>query len=196
MALRRSDDRRGEPPGDESDKHLWAANRYDRAYDELFDVQSNVTGQIASALRAEREQTAVDAEQQIVIGAELTQCAADSGELIPMLAAVEANLGATPEQMLADAGYRDEAVFAALAERATDLIVSLAREGRKIGKIDAENEPHTAAMAERLSSEAGRAAYACRKHIVEPPNGWIKSVLGFRQFSLRGWRRCARSGSW
>ena len=25
--------------------------------------------------------------------------------------------------------------------------------------------------------------------IAEPPNGWIKSVLGFRQFSLRGLRR-------
>jgi hypothetical protein len=41
-------------------------------------------------------------------------------------------------------------------------------------------------MAEKLQSVEGQAAYRRLKHIVEPPNGWIKSVLGFRQFSLRG----------
>ena len=28
--------------------------------------------------------------------------------------------------------------------------------------------------------------YAKRKHVVEPPYGWIKRCLGFRAFSLRG----------
>jgi hypothetical protein len=37
-----------------------------------------------------------------------------------------------------------------------------------------------------LSTQAGRAAYAIRKQTVEPVFGIIKSVLGFRQFSLRG----------
>ena len=46
-------------------------------------------------------------------------------------------------------------------------------------------------MAARLKSAAGEAAYRKRKWIAEPPNGWIKSVLGFRQFSLRGLHRCA-----
>ena len=73
-------------------------------------------------------QTAVDAENGIVIAAELVQCAADSGELVPMLEAIRTNLGAAPEQTLADAGYRDEAVFAALADGDTQLIVSLGRE--------------------------------------------------------------------
>jgi hypothetical protein len=41
-------------------------------------------------------------------------------------------------------------------------------------------------MARALKSEAGKAAYRRRKAIVEALNGWIKSVLGFRQFSLRG----------
>ena len=76
--------------------------------------------------------------------------------------------------------------FDLLADRGTDLIVSLGREGRDIAKIDATSQPRTAAMAERLQSVEGKAAYRRRKHIVEPPNGWIKSVLGFRQFSLRG----------
>ncbi len=31
--------------------------------------------------------------------------------------------------------------------------------------------------------------YRRRKWIAEPPNGWIKNVLGFRQFSLRGLKK-------
>ncbi|PSL78524.1 hypothetical protein C7T35_42465, partial [Variovorax sp. WS11] len=42
------------------------------------------------------------------------------------------------------------------------------------------------AMDARLKTPPGQAAYRKRKWIVEAPNGWIKSVLGFRQFSLRG----------
>ncbi|HBV4935127.1 TPA: transposase, partial [Klebsiella pneumoniae] len=30
------------------------------------------------------------------------------------------------------------------------------------------------------------AAYRRRKSIVEAPNGWIKAVMGLRQFSMRG----------
>jgi hypothetical protein len=41
-------------------------------------------------------------------------------------------------------------------------------------------------MAHRLTTKAGRAAYALRKQTVEPVFGIIKSVMGFRQFSLRG----------
>jgi hypothetical protein len=41
-------------------------------------------------------------------------------------------------------------------------------------------------MADRLKSDAGRARYRRRKAIVEPVIGWIKEVLGFRRFSLRG----------
>lgn len=41
-------------------------------------------------------------------------------------------------------------------------------------------------MAERLASPEGQAHYRRRKVIVEPVFGWIKHILGFRQFSLRG----------
>ena len=42
------------------------------------------------------------------------------------------------------------------------------------------------AMAHKLKTQAGRAAYALRKQTVEPVFGIIKSVMGFRQFLLRG----------
>ena len=41
-------------------------------------------------------------------------------------------------------------------------------------------------MAHKLRSSSGRAVYALRKQTVEPVFGIVKSVMGFRQFLLRG----------
>jgi len=131
-------------------------------------------------------QTAVDAQRQIIVAAELTDNAADSGQLPALIEAVERNVGSLPAQALADAGYRSEAVLEYLANSPCELIVALGREGKEHAGIDAGQYPHTAAMAVRLQTDAGKAAYRRRKAIVEPPNGWIKAVLGFRQFSFRG----------
>ena len=49
-------------------------------------------------------------------------------------------------------------------------------------------------MKHRLKTREGRAIYGCRKCTVEPVFGIIKSVLGFRQFHLRGLE--AVSGEW
>ena len=131
-------------------------------------------------------QTAVDAHAQIIVAAELTTCAADNGELPRMLDVIAATLGDAPAVALADAGYRSEATLAQLSDSATAVIVALGREGKGRVAIAADQLPHTAAMAAKLQTAEGRAKYRRRKVIVEPPNGWLKQVLGFRQFSLRG----------
>ena len=77
-------------------------------------------------------------------------------------------------------------VFEQLKDSPSELIVALGRQGKQTVAIDAEQYPHTAAMDAKLKTPQGQAAYRKRKWIVEAPNGWIKSVLGFRQFSLRG----------
>lgn len=41
-------------------------------------------------------------------------------------------------------------------------------------------------MAAKLKTQPGQDKYRRRKAIVEPPNAWIKQVLGFRQFSFKG----------
>ena len=130
--------------------------------------------------------TAVDAEHQIIVAAELTNCAADSQALPAVLAAVKESLGELPVQTLADAGFRSEAVLAKVSSGHGDVLVALGREGKDDATINADKYPHTAAMAAKLRTLAGNAAYRRRKAIVEPPNGWIKSVMGFRQFSMRG----------
>lgn len=131
-------------------------------------------------------QTAVDDTAHIIVAAELTNSASDAGELPPMLAAVQRNLGAAPQQVLADTGYKSESVFETLSTSDCDVVVALGREGKAQLKINREKLPHTAAMADKLQTVAARLAYARRKWLAEPPNGWIKNVLGLRQFSLRG----------
>lgn len=167
----------------------------DDAQDSFTDPDSRIMKHSSGAFeQSYNAQNAVDAENQIIIAAELTQCAADSDQLPKVLKVVEENLGALPDQVLADAGYRGEDVFAELADKAIEVIVSLGREGKKAAGIDSQKYPHTAKMAERLKTDAAKQAYSQRKHIVEPPNGWIKRVLGFREFSMRGYEKCR--GEW
>jgi len=131
-------------------------------------------------------QAAVDETAHIIVAAELVNSAADSGQLAMVLAAVKRDAGDDPRQVLADAGYRSEAMFEQLAEHPSELIVALGRDGKHDVAIDPKKRPLCAAMAEKFKSAATQAAYRKRKWISEPPNAWVKSVLGFRQFSMRG----------
>jgi hypothetical protein len=106
--------------------------------------------------------------------------------LLPMIQAVQDNLGELPELGLADAGYRSEEN---LKNAPIDLVVALGREGKQHAEVDAQQYPHTAAAAAKLKTGQGQATYRKRNWIAEPPNGWIENVLGFRQFSMRGLHR-------
>ena len=162
----------------------------DKAQDNFTDPDSRIMKRSGGGFDASyNAQTAVDDAAHIIVAAELTNCASDAGELPTMLQAVQDNLGTLPGQALADTGYKSEAVFEALAGSDCDLVVSLGREGKHELHFDPERSPHTAAMAAKLQTDQGKAAYRRRKWIAEPPNGWIKNVLGFRQFSLRGLHR-------
>ena len=134
-------------------------------------------------------QTAVDDTAHLIVAAEVGNNASDAGQLVPMLQAVQTNTGQAPRQALADAGYRSEKNFEYLADSPTDIVVAMGREGKRCAQIKALTHPHTAAMAAKLQTAEGQSAYRRRKWLAEPPNGWIKSVLGFRQFSLRGLQR-------
>ena len=131
-------------------------------------------------------QTAVDEAAHIIVAAELDNTAADVNWLLPMIEAVGNNLGELPQLGVADAGYRSEDN---LTNAPIELVVALGREGKEHAQVDALTYPCTAAMAAKLQTDEGKTAYRKRKWIAEPPNGWIKSVLGFRQFSMRGLRR-------
>lgn len=126
------------------------------------------------------------------MAAEVVNTSSDVQQLPMMLAAVKAHTESNAAQVLADAGYRSEAVMAELAQALpdTELVIALGREGKQQAKPrDAQHYPYTVAMQAKFQTDKVKEDYRKRKWIAEQPNGWIKSVLGFRQFSIRGLKR-------
>ncbi len=157
----------------------------DDAQDNFTDPESRIMKTSAGFDQCYNGQLAVDEASQIIVATGLTNCAADNGALLPLIDQAQRTLGEPPPEVLADAGYRDDATFAVLETRQITAYVSLGREGKPGATPNPVHEA-TGRMAERLASERGRTRYRRRKAIVEPVIGWIKAVLGFRRFSLRG----------
>jgi transposase len=157
----------------------------DDAQDNFTDPESRIMKTSAGFDQCYNGQLAVDEASQIIVATGLTNCAADNAELLPLIEQAHDTLGDQPPEVLADAGYRDDATFAALETREITAYISLGREGTPSATPNPALEA-TRRMAERLASERGRTRYRRRKAIVEPVIGWIKAVLGFRRFSLRG----------
>jgi transposase len=141
-------------------------------------------------------QAVVAAGSLLVVAADVVQAPNDKRQLSPMLdklAALPEDLG-KPETLLADNGYFSAANVAACGAAGIAPLIALGREGHhpSLGERFAEAPPApddptpVEAMAHRLKTLEGRKLYAQRKHIPEPVFGIIKSVLGFRQFLLRG----------
>ena len=138
-------------------------------------------------------QAAVDSAAQIIVAAEITQQANDKKQLVPMMQAVEKNLGQKPEHVTADAGYFSEQAVTDPAVNGVDLLVAVSREKHgkgeqtEMAKRGEPQEPRAAeTMREKLSGAAGKAIYKMRKAVVEPVFGQIKERRGLRRFLLRG----------
>jgi hypothetical protein len=141
-------------------------------------------------------QAVVAADSLLVVAANVVQAANDKQQLEPMLgklAALPADLG-RPQTMLADNGYFSAANVTACAAAGIEPLLALGRtphhpslgERFAVGPPPPENPTPLEAMAHRLATPEGKKLYGQRKHIPEPVFGIIKSVLGFRQFLLRG----------
>ena len=162
----------------------------DKAQDSFTDPESRIMKRAGGGFDySYNAQTAVDEAHHIIVAAEVVNTSSDVQQLPMVLAAVKAHTELNATQVLADAGYRSEAVMAELAQSQpdTELVIALGREGRELAKPrDAQRYPHTVAMQAKFQTDKCKADYRKRKWIAEPPNGWIKNVLGFRQFSMRG----------
>ena len=157
----------------------------DDAQDNFTDPESRIMKASHGFDQCYNGQLAVDERTQLIVATGLTNCAADNGELLPLITRAQAPLGGVPPEVLADAGYRGEATFQTLEAQGITAYISL---GHEVRPAKPPNPAHLATrrMADRLKSEVGRARYRRRKAIVEPVIGWIKEVLGFRRFRLRG----------
>ncbi len=141
-------------------------------------------------------QAAVATDSLLVIAADATQAPTDKQQLEPMLnniADLPDALGKVGE-LLADNGYFSESNVNACAAAGVEPVIALGREAHHPSLderfADAPASPPDPtpleAMKHRLTTPQGKKRYALRKQTPEPVFGIIKSVLGFRQFLLRG----------
>jgi transposase len=137
-------------------------------------------------------QAAVDEGSQLILAAQLLNTPAENAVLLPMIDQVECNTGSRPQMVLADTNYASETTFTGLEARGVAACVALGSEDKQRAIKSAL--PATRRMAQRLRTSEGRAHYRRRKTIPEPVFGWIKQVLGFRTFSMRGMQ--AVSAEW
>jgi transposase len=141
-------------------------------------------------------QAAVAADSLLVIAADVVQAPNDKQQIEPMLN----QIGALPDELgevdtlLADTGYFSAANVDACNAAGIEPMIAMGRQPHHppVGELFCddpeapENPTPVEAMAHRLKTHAGRDLYALRKQIPEPVFGIIKSVMGFRQFMLRG----------
>ena len=141
-------------------------------------------------------QAVVAAGSLLVVAANVVQAPNDKQQLEAMLGRIDAlpeDLG-KPETLLADTGYFSAANVQACGAAGIAPLIALGREAHhpSLSERFAEAPPApetptpVEAMAHRLKTPEGKRLYAQRKHTPEPVFGIIKSVLGFRQFLLRG----------
>ena len=149
-------------------------------------------------------QAVVAADSLLVVAIDVVQAANDKQQLAPMveqLKVLPEALGKV-ENLLADNGYFSAANVTVCTVATIAPLIATGREAhhpsfaeRFASAPAAPQDPTPVqSMAHRLKTPEGKQLYALRKQVPEPVFGIIKSVLGFRQFLLRGLDRVR--GEW
>ncbi len=141
-------------------------------------------------------QVLVDTESMLVLVPHISQDTNDKQQVTPMVKKMQANPEGLnqPNTLLADTGYFSEKNVETCIEAKITPLIAVKRDEHHPKWRDRFTEPDVLAedassvdtMKHALKTKDGRAAYALRKQTVEPVFGIIKSVMGFRQFLLRG----------
>jgi transposase len=141
-------------------------------------------------------QAVVAAGSLLVVATDVVQAANDKQQLEPMLNKLVAlpNTLGKARTLLADNGYFSAANVNACADTGVVPLIAMGREAHhpSLDERFAKAPPAPVTptpletMAHQLQTPGGKTLYALRKQVPEPVFGIIKSVLGFRQFLLRG----------
>jgi transposase len=142
---------------------------------------------------------AVTNADQVIVSADVTDQANDMRQVEPMVEQTLANLDAarvddSVRAFTADAGYfsEDNVAFLDETDRIDEAYIATGRlkQHERVAPAPKGRPPKDLTtkqkMARKLRTKQGKAEYARRKAIVEPPFGQIKHCRGFRQFLLRG----------
>jgi len=141
-------------------------------------------------------QAAVAADSLLVVAVDVVQAPNDKQQIEPMLEQISALPDALgkAETLLADTGYFSAGNVTACVAAGIEPLIAMGRQphhpplSERFAQAPKapQNPTPVQAMAHRLSTAQGRKLYALRKQIPEPVFGIVKSVMGFRQFMLRG----------
>jgi transposase len=146
------------------------------------DAQMMATGDGALTY-AYNAQAAVSTDG-FVVASGVTTAVRDTGELLPMAAAIAANTGERPAMVIADNGYLTEENLATLRRKGQRCLLGVGREGKAPARWPQGRE--TQRMHRLLRLPWARSLYARRKTQAERPHAEIKWAMGFRRFALRG----------
>lgn len=155
------------------------------------DPDSRIMMRDGAIIQGFNAQAAVDAESQVIVAELVTNQAPDNQHLIPVVEMAIANTGRPPDILTADSGYLSRTAIEWCESWGIDGYIAVGREaGAAVnppgtGKDTAAQRARTA-MAEKLKTPSGKAIYARRKTVAEPPFGQIKEARRFRRFSVRG----------
>lgn len=149
-------------------------------------------------------QAAVEVQSRLIVGERVSQAPNDKQELVPTLQAIPPEAGAL-EGVLIDSGFYSARAVQTVEQSAAGQVSSptvyaaMERKSHHRSVADWEKRPEpepppaganmSEVMKHRLASAAGKQKYKLRQQTVEPVFGIIKSVLGFRQFLLRGMKK-------
>ena len=196
MATRRTKEATGKKPGGKPPKPPQAGPR---AQDQinLTDDDSRIMKVAGGGFeQCYNAQAVVDTESMLVMAPHVTQAGNDKEQVEPMVARIQALPEGLnqPQRLLADTGFFSEKNVELCQQGEIEPLIAAGRDAHHPHWLDRFEEPapltgpasHVEQMRHALKTKAGRAAYALRKQTVEPVFGIIKSVMGFRQFLLRG----------
>ena len=196
MATRRTKEATGKKPGGKPPKPPKAGPR---AQDQinLTDDDSRIMKVAGGGFeQCYNAQAVVDTESMLVMAPHVTQAGNDKEQVEPMVARIQALPEGLnqPQRLLADTGFFSEKNVELCQQGDIEPLIAAGRDAHHPHWLDRFEEPapltgpasHVEQMRHALKTKAGRAAYALRKQTVEPVFGIIKSVMGFRQFLLRG----------
>jgi IS5 family transposase len=142
-------------------------------------------------------QACVEHESRLIVEQHLTQQPNDKQEIEPALAGLDAlpkELGEVVH-LVADNGYFSASNATACEEAGCVPMLAAGRDPHHPSPEERHADPGPAPadtvdvierMRHRLKTPDGKEVYAKRKSTVEPVFGIIKSIMGFRQFMLRG----------
>ena len=146
--------------------------------------------------QAYNAQAGVDTETLLIVTTHVSQAPNDKQELEPALTNLKhlpQTLG-TVTDLLADNGYFSENNVRLCEENKVASYIAVKRDSHHSPLMERFEDPAPLpdeanaldTMKHRLKTKSGKALYAMRKSTIEPVFGIIKSVMGFRQFLLRG----------